>query len=124
MIFCGTLARLQAKAETMSTSISLENLRNLIEDGTPSEEGARLARMLLSRDDVDWNDLTVDVRSMPIELLNVSFFYGFLQQVADAKPELLNAARGVKWIFSHRGLQETVGTLIPQFQPRSVKTAA
>jgi hypothetical protein len=108
----------------MSTTITLDDMRDLIEDGTPAEEGIRLAKMLLSRDDVDWDDISIDVRSMPIELLNVTFFYGFLQRVADSKPELLERARGVKWRFSNRSLEETNGILISQFRPRPTKTAA
>ena len=108
----------------MSTAISLQFLRGVIKDGPPSAEGGRLAAALLSRDDVDWSDITVDLRGMPYELLNISFFYGFLQQVAGARSEILERARKVKWTLSHQGLEESVAAYVARFRPRSARTAA
>jgi hypothetical protein len=108
----------------MSTTITLPFLRNIIEDGTPREEGTRLAEALLSRDDVDWTDLTVDLRDMPSELLNISFFYGFLQRIADTRAEVLERARAVKWTLSYPALETLVGAFMLKFQPRSPRKAA
>jgi hypothetical protein len=102
----------------MSTAIQFDFLAKVIENGSPAEEGARLARALLAKDDADWSDLTVDFRGMPFELLGISFFYGFLQQIASTRPETLERARKVKWTLSYSGLDEIVAAYVARFQPR------
>jgi hypothetical protein len=108
----------------MSTAISLQDLWNIIKDDTPAENGVRLAKALLARDEVDWDDLIIDLRGMSIELLNISFFYGFLRRIAEARPELLTRARRVKWTLSYHSLEELVATFMISFQPRPSKNAA
>jgi hypothetical protein len=103
----------------MSTAISFQFLQGVIKGGTPAEEGARLASALLSKEDADWSDLTVDFRGMPFKLLGISFFYGFLQRIADARPEALETARRVKWTLSYSGLDEVVAAYVTGFRPRA-----
>jgi hypothetical protein len=102
----------------MSTAIKFDFLARVIEDGSPAAEGAHLAKALLAKDDADWSDLTIDFRGMPFDLLGISFFYGFLQHVASAQPELLERARKVKWTLSYSGLDEIVAAYMTRFQPR------
>jgi hypothetical protein len=102
----------------MSTTISRKFFWDVIKDRPASVEGGSLAKALLSKDDVDWNDLTVDMRGMSYDLLNVSFFWGFLQQVADDRSEILESARKVKWLLSHRGLDDMVAIYVTKFLPR------
>ena len=108
----------------MSTAIKFDFLAKVIADGPPAREGARLAEALLAKEGADWSDLTVDFRGMPIELLGISFFYGFLQRIADTRPEILDRARKVKWILSYSGLDEIVAAYMTMFQPRAPRAAA
>lgn len=62
----------------------------------PPEEGAELAKALLSRD-LDWDDLTVDLKGLPASLLISAFFNGFLAIITAERPELLPKAKRICW---------------------------
>jgi hypothetical protein len=99
----------------MSTRI---DLRTIVKSGTPREEGRRLAEALLARESVDWDDLTIEARSLPLDLFNISFFYGYLQQVFDAEPALLDRARRARLNSPYRVLEEVASKFMNDFQPR------
>jgi hypothetical protein len=108
----------------MGTKIGLKDLWGAIQNGTPTEEGIRLAKALLARGDIDWSDITIDFRGMPFDFLNLSFFYGFLQQIHDTRSDLLESARKVKWKLSYGVLEELIASFVTDFQPRPSKNAA
>lgn len=100
-------------------------LRDVLKGGTPREEGARLAALLLERyPESNWKDITVKMRHMPAELSNVSFFYGFLQKVFEERPERLEEAKQVRWDLTFESQSEMVEKLIGMFKPRPPASAA
>lgn len=108
----------------MSTSITSRGLSKLLSNGTPAEEGARLARALLANESTDWDDLAVDYRGMSFDMMGIDFFYGFLEQIATARPDLLECARRVKWLLSYSGLDDVVAAYVAGFRPRAPAAAA
>lgn len=63
----------------------------------PDKAGKALAVELLMNSDVDWDDLTIDLRFINAGILISAFFSTFLKVINHWKPELLNAARKIKW---------------------------
>ncbi len=86
--------------------------------GLPHESGAKLADGLLAAG-VDWNDLEVDVRDLPPRLATSDFFLSFLQRIHDKRPELLDAARHIKWDMNNPAHQLLVPRWMREFQPQT-----
>ena len=108
----------------MGISIQIQ-LRDVIDGGTPREEGARLAKLLLEKyPDKDWKQVTVKMRHLPVKFSNVSFFYGFLQKVFEEQPNRLEEAKKVRWDLTYESQNDVVEQLIAMFKPRPPATAA
>lgn len=60
---------------------------DFVRKGFPPDEGVRFADALLANEDEDWSNLEVDLRGCAAALLIGAFFNGFLQRVADRRPE-------------------------------------
>ena len=73
----------------------------------PPEEGAELAKSLL-RQDLDWDDLTVDLKGLPASLLISAFFNGFLAAITAERPELLPKAKRIYWQLDYDFQEENV----------------
>ncbi len=108
----------------MATIIKSDFFWDVMKDGTPAEEGARLAQALLAKGDTDWDDLTIDYRGMSIELHSMFFFYGFLQEIATRAPAVLERARKVKWMLSYETFESLVEAYMTGFVPRAARAAA
>ena len=93
------------------------NARKIVGLGIPTEEGRKLARHLLQKVNLDWNDVENDLRECRAGLLISAFFNGFLQQVLEDKPEILDVARTVRWELKHEFQRENVARWMQGFQP-------
>lgn len=100
----------------MGTTI---DLATVVKNGTPREEGTRLADSLLSQDNVQWDELTLKARWLPLELFNASFFFGFLQRIVDERPDLLTRARSARWSLPYAAVEAAIPALMSAFRPRS-----
>lgn len=76
--------------------------------GSPPDQGSALAGALLAKPDVDWSDLTIDLKNCAPGLLICAFFSGFLQRIEEERPDLLNDVKKVKWLtafdFQHESI--------------------
>lgn len=90
--------------------------KNYVGAGFPPEEGAKFARVLLSKE-TDWNDLTIDVRDLPASLIISAFFNGFLQRIFNERPAVLPQARRIKWELAYPFQQENVARWMKDFEP-------
>ena len=79
----------------------------LVGNEFPPEEGAKLAKMLISRN-VDWLNMTVDLRGLPPSLLISAFFNGFLAAINEERPDLLPTAKKINWVLDHDFQYENV----------------
>lgn len=93
------------------------NGNELVGTGFPTDEGQNLAKQLLARNDVDWDDLIVDLSRCPSSLLISAFFNAFWQEVADERNELLERALNVKWQLAYSFQKENVSIWSSQFKP-------
>ena len=80
----------------------------------PPEEGANLAKTLLDGD-IDWDDLTIDLKGLPASLLISAFFNGFLATINLKQPDLLSKAQKIAWEFDHDFQQENAARWIKWF---------
>ena len=90
-----------------------------VRSGFPTDEGAAFASSLLDAPDIDWNSLEIDVRALPASLLISAFLNAFLQKVADDRPDLLDAARAIKWVCKFDFQTDNLKTWVQQFTPVS-----
>lgn len=104
----------------MGTTI---DLATVVRDGTPREEGTRLADTLLAKGDIQWDELTLKARWLPLELFNASFFFGFLQRIVDERPDLLAMARSARWSLPYAAVEEAIPALMSAFRPRRATPA-
>ncbi len=88
-----------------------------IGNGFPPEEGIKFAGTLLSRDDVDWGDLEVDLQALPAGMLISAFFNGFLQHVYEQREQLLEAARKIRWDVKFDFQRENIALWMKNFKP-------
>ena len=96
--------------------------RDLIGTGFPPEEGGLLARKLLEKgSEVDWKDLSIDVRDLPSSLLISAFFNGFLQEIVDKNASLLGLARKTKWVLEFDFQRENVERWMSDFKSFDTK---
>ena len=72
----------------------------LVGNEFPPEEGAKFAKMLIDKN-VDWQDMTVDLRGLPPSLLISAFFNGFLAAISEQRPDLLQTAKKIHWRLDH-----------------------
>ena len=96
--------------------------RTYVGIGLPHESGVKLADGLLAAG-VDWNDLEVDVRDLPAALAISDFFLSFLQRIHDKRPDLLDAARNIKWDMKNPVQQLLVPRWMRDFQPLTPTTS-
>ena len=61
---------------------------------------------------------------MSIELHGITYFHGFLQEIASARPGILERARKVKWTLSYPVLEPIIDAYMTGFQPRASRIAA
>ena len=108
----------------MSTTIKSNFFWNVFKGGELDEDGARLAQALLAKEDTDWDDLTIDLRGKSHKYMSITFFYGFLQEIATRAPGTLERARKVKWILTYPVFDSIVEAYMTEFKPRAAKTAA
>lgn len=97
----------------------LIDANTIIGRGFPTEEGRKLADHLLHDKDIDWSDLTVDLRGCPSGLLISAFFNAFLMQVHESQSDLLDEARNINWRLDFDFQQHNVGQWMREFQPPS-----
>lgn len=81
----------------------------------PPEEGAELARAILSQD-LRFDQLEVDLQGLPASLLISAFFNGFLAEISEEGPELLSQAKKVTWKFDHDFQYENARRWMNRFQ--------
>ncbi|HVA50916.1 MAG TPA: hypothetical protein VNH11_31530 [Pirellulales bacterium] len=91
--------------------------REVVGAGFPPTEGERLAVWLMEQGDLDWHDLTIDVRRCPPALLISAFFNAFLQKIFEVEPARLELARSIKWQptfpFQEKNIKEWVDAFSP-----------
>ena len=87
----------------------------IIGKGFPPEEGAELARTILSQN-LKFDQLEVDLQGLPASLLISAFFNGFLSVISTERPELLSQAKRVTWKFDHDFQYENARRWINGFQ--------
>lgn len=95
------------------------NAREVIGVGFPPEEGTKLADNLLAREKLDWEELEITLRGCAPGLLISAFFNGFLQRIADQKPDLLNHARTIQWTVDYPFQKENVSRWMHDFKPHN-----
>ena len=97
------------------------NALDHIGTGFPPNEGEQLAQELLKHE-LDWAALKIDLRKCAPALLISAFFNGFLQYIATASAERLEAAKNIEWLvdfdFQGQNIQQWVENFSPQ-QPVS-----
>ena len=81
----------------------------------PTDAGRKLAIRMLDRAARPWAE--VNLSGLPPELLIGGFFFAFLQTVYDSEPELLDEAKGIRWILDHAFQDERVSDWMTSFQP-------
>lgn len=101
----------------MTTNISANQY---VGTGFPPDEGTKLGNKLLEKSDVDWDDLHVDLTSLPAGLLISAFFNGFLQCIFEKAPNLLDKARKTDWKLKFDFQRDNVRRWMDDFKP--VKT--
>jgi hypothetical protein len=94
------------------------NARPLVGNGFPPDAGAHLARRLIADGEIRrWDELEIDLMGCPPSLLISAFFNGFLQEVWDGKPDLLDQARKIKWKLSFDFQRDSVKQWMRDFKP-------
>jgi hypothetical protein len=92
--------------------------RSFVGSGSPASNGKLLADALLREDPTAWHDLVIDARDCPPEYLGSALFDAFWQRVFERQPDLLAAAKLVRWEFAHPFQQTIFDLLRARFQPR------
>ena len=93
------------------------NANTCVGTNFPPNEGAKLAQMLLQQADVDWDELTVNLKGLPASLLISAFFNGFLDQIFTVRPDVLDTARRIKWRLDHTFQEDNVSRWMQDFTP-------
>ncbi|MDZ4684639.1 MAG: hypothetical protein SH850_06070 [Planctomycetaceae bacterium] len=93
------------------------NARTIVGTGFPTDEGRKLAKHLLSNPPGPLDELDIDLRSCSPVLLISAFFNGFLQQVYESAPQMLDAAKAVSWGLKHKFQQDNVARWMQEFRP-------
>jgi len=93
------------------------NAKEIVGNGFPPDEGKRLADALLTRQDVTWNDLEIDLTACTPALLISAFFNGFLQEVFEKKKMILDDARKIKWHLQFPFQNDNVKRWMSDFKP-------
>ena len=92
---------------------------DLIGTGFPPNEGEHLAqRLLRTRDEIDWKNLTVDLRECQAGMLISAFFNSFLQHIHEESPELLKDARSITWTTDFEFQAEKIRDWVEHFRPQ------
>ncbi len=92
--------------------------RNFVGSGSPASNGVRLADALLEQDPAVWNDVVIDARDCPPEYLGSALFNAFWQRVSERQPQLLSAAKSLRWEFAHPFQWTTYDLLRSRIKPR------
>ncbi len=98
--------------------------REIVASGFPTDEGARLAHHILEKHRDKLDKIVVSLRGLPPALLISAFFNAFLQHIADKAPELLGAARALKWELAFDFQAENVQRWMRDFKPFVQRKAA
>lgn len=95
------------------------NANRIVGTRFPTDEGRRLAEVLLSRFS-DWSTLRIDLTSCDSALLISAFFNSFLQTVSEKDLSRLNDARKIDWNLQYSFQKSNVEEWMRDFQPYSV----
>ena len=92
----------------------------MIGTGFPPDEGVRLAVNLLSKTDLDWTELTIDLTRGDAAMLISAFFNSFLQTIYEQATERFDEARKIQWTLKYQFQNESVREWICDFEPAAV----
>ena len=98
--------------------ITMVNAHDHVGTGFPPEEGTKLAKALLEKENVDWGHLTIDVSDLPSSLLISAFFNGFLQRVYDTNPGVFGQSRNITWKLAFDFQRKNVARWMEVFKPQ------
>ena len=93
------------------------NAREFVGNGFPPDEGKKFADALLSRENVPWRDLEIDLSACAPALLISAFFNGFLQEVFEKNAAVLDDARQIRWHLQFPFQSENVKRWMRDFKP-------
>jgi hypothetical protein len=85
--------------------------------GFPTDEGLRLADLVLQKNDVDLSDLEIDLMDCASALLISAFFNAFLQRVHEQQPTRLDDARTIQWKLKFDFQHKNVDNWMKNFRP-------
>jgi hypothetical protein len=85
--------------------------------GFPDDVGKLFARNLLEKG-VLRADLEIDVSGLPNGLLISPFVHGFLQELSDTNPSLLDTARQLQWRAKYEFQENNIASWVARFDPQ------
>jgi len=85
--------------------------------GFPTDEGLRLADLVLQNNEVDVSDLEIDLTACASSLLISAFFNAFLQRVYEQQPSKLDDARSIHWKLKFDFQHKNVDNWMSNFRP-------
>ena len=97
----------------------LVNAEEIVGIGFPADEGTKLAVYLLSNPNTTWDNLEINLKKCTPGLLISSFFNGFLQKIADIRPDVLPKARKTQWLTAFDFQLQNIKRWTKDFAPVS-----
>lgn len=97
--------------------------KRIVGRGFPPDEGAKLAKSIMSTEPVQWEDLVIDATGLPASLLISAFYNGFLQHVYEQNPSALGQARKVKWTLAFQFQTDNAAKWVAEFEPVDAQAA-
>lgn len=85
--------------------------------GFPTDEGLRLADLVLENEEIDLSELEIDLTACASALLISAFFNAFLQRVHEQQPSKLDNARNIHWQLKFDFQRKNVKNWMSKFKP-------
>ena len=86
--------------------------------GWEPTNGIRLANAILAKD-TPWEQIIIDARRCPPELVPCNLIQDFLQRLYEAFPERLEEAKAIRWELYTDATQAVFGLMRDRFKPRA-----